>query len=132
MSINKHPVQGRVDQAKGSIKETTDKIDGDTSLEAKGKRTSIRYGRRSVTSRRIRRESRDGACAWGTARTWRGANRFGEGRGWLRQLRNHEAARSQRTGLGSTVIAFRWENPAGNQGTIILNEEALTGFDDLV
>ncbi len=36
MSINKDQVQGRVEQAKGAIKETAGKVVGDASLEVKG------------------------------------------------------------------------------------------------
>jgi len=36
MTINKDQVQGRVDEAKGAIKETTGKIVGNPSLQAKG------------------------------------------------------------------------------------------------
>ena len=36
MSINKDQIQGRVEQAKGAIKETAGKVVGDASLEVKG------------------------------------------------------------------------------------------------
>jgi len=36
MGINKDQVQGRVEQAKGAIKEVAGKVVGNTSLEAKG------------------------------------------------------------------------------------------------
>jgi uncharacterized protein YjbJ (UPF0337 family) len=36
MSINKDQVQGRVEEAKGTIKEATGKLVGDETLEAKG------------------------------------------------------------------------------------------------
>jgi len=36
MSINKDQVKGRVEEAKGSIKEATGKVVGDRTLEAKG------------------------------------------------------------------------------------------------
>jgi uncharacterized protein YjbJ (UPF0337 family) len=36
MSINKDQVKGRVEEAKGSIKEATGKVVGDATLEAKG------------------------------------------------------------------------------------------------
>ena len=36
MTINKNQVQGRVDEAKGAMKETAGKIVGNPSLQAKG------------------------------------------------------------------------------------------------
>jgi uncharacterized protein YjbJ (UPF0337 family) len=36
MSINKDQVKGRVEEAKGSIREATGKVVGDATLEAKG------------------------------------------------------------------------------------------------
>ena len=36
MSINKDQVKGRVEEAKGSLKEATGKVVGDAPLEAKG------------------------------------------------------------------------------------------------
>jgi len=36
MSMNKHQVNGRVEETKGSIKEATGKVIGDKTLEAKG------------------------------------------------------------------------------------------------
>jgi len=36
MDVNKDQVQGRVEQAKGAIKETAGKVMGDASLQAKG------------------------------------------------------------------------------------------------
>lgn len=37
MGINKDQVNGRVDELKGSVKEATGKVVGNTSLETKGK-----------------------------------------------------------------------------------------------